>query len=42
MGIIGILAALALMIGGVIWLIAAGNASRISEAKAWIGASLTG
>lgn len=42
MGILGFLAGIALMIGGVIWLVAAGNASRISEAKTWIGASITG
>jgi len=41
-GIVGILAAVVLMIGGVIWLTAGGNAGRIGEAKAWIGASLTG
>jgi len=41
-GIVGILAAVTLMIGGVIWLMAGGNASRVGEAKAWIGASLTG
>lgn len=41
-GIVGILAAVVLMIGGVIWLTAGGNQTRISEAKAWIGASLTG
>lgn len=38
----GVVAAIALMIGGVIWLISAGNASRISEAKSWISGSLTG
>ncbi|MEI7620316.1 MAG: hypothetical protein WCJ57_01970, partial [Candidatus Falkowbacteria bacterium] len=42
MGIVGILAALALMIGGVIYLTSAGNATRISEAKSWIGGALTG
>jgi len=42
MGIIGILAALALMIGGVIYLTATGNATRISEAKSWITGALTG
>lgn len=41
-GIVGILAAVVLMIGGVIWLTAGGNQTRIGEAKAWIGASLTG
>lgn len=38
----GILAAIALMIGGVIWLVSAGNASRVSEAKSWITGSVTG
>jgi D-alanyl-D-alanine dipeptidase len=42
LGIIGILAALTLMIGGVIYLTSAGNATRISEAKSWITGSLTG
>jgi len=41
-GIVGILAAVVLMIGGVMWIIAGGNATMIGEAKAWIGASLTG
>lgn len=42
LGIGGVLAAIALMIGGVIWLISAGNASRVSEAKSWIVGSITG
>ncbi|MBU0898019.1 MAG: D-alanyl-D-alanine carboxypeptidase family protein [Patescibacteria group bacterium] len=41
-GIVGILAAVILMVAGVIWLTAGGNASQITEAKAWITASLTG
>ena len=41
-GIVGILAAVVLMIGGVLWIVAGGNATMIGEAKAWIGASLTG
>ena len=41
-GIVGILAAVVLMIGGVMWIVAGGSATRIGEAKAWIGASLTG
>jgi hypothetical protein len=40
--IVGILAAVVLMFGGAIWLTAGGNASRVTEAKAWVGASLTG
>jgi hypothetical protein len=38
----GIVATIALMLGGVIWLMSAGNASRITEAKSWIGGSITG
>lgn len=41
-GIVGILAAVILMLGGIIWLTAGGNQTRVGEAKAWIGASLTG
>jgi hypothetical protein len=41
-GIIGILAVITIMIGGVIWLTAAGNNERVSEAKKWIGGSLVG
>lgn len=42
LGIGGILAALALMIGGVIWLISAGNANRVTQAQSWITGSITG
>ena len=41
-GIVGILATVVMMIGGVIWIGAGGNASRISEAKAWISGALMG
>lgn len=41
-GIVGILAAVVLMFGGIIWLTAGGSATQIGNAKAWIGASLTG
>ncbi len=41
-GIVGILAAVVLMFGGIIWLTAGGNATQITNAKSWIGASLTG
>lgn len=41
-GIVGILAAVVLMFGGVLWLVSAGNATRVGEAKAWIGASIIG
>lgn len=40
--IIIIIAAIALMIGGVLWLISAGNANRVSQAKNWIKGSLIG
>lgn len=40
--VVGIIATVAMMFGGLLWLTAAGNATRISEAKAWIGASITG
>jgi len=40
--IIGILAVIVLMMGGVIWLTAGGNQTRISEAKTLITGSLTG
>jgi len=40
--IVGILATVIMMIGGVIWITAGGNASRIGEAKAWIGGALMG
>lgn len=42
LGIGGFLAAIALMIGGILWLISAGNANRVSQAKSWITGSLTG
>jgi hypothetical protein len=41
-GIVGILATVVLMVGGIVWLTAGGNPTRIGEAKAYIGASLTG
>lgn len=41
-GVIGILATVVMMIGGIMWIVAGGNAGRITEAKAWIGASVTG
>ncbi|QQS60166.1 N-acetylmuramoyl-L-alanine amidase [Candidatus Falkowbacteria bacterium] len=40
--VIAILAVITLMIAGVIWLTAAGNQQRVSEAKKWIGGSLMG
>ncbi|MFA4941490.1 MAG: hypothetical protein WC582_02745 [Patescibacteria group bacterium] len=41
-GVVGILAAVVLMFGGVRWLLAGGSPDKIGDAKAWIGASLTG
>ena len=41
-GIVGILAAVVLMIGGIIWLTAGGNQTRIGTAKSYITASITG
>lgn len=41
-GAVGILAAIVLMFGGIIWITAGGSAEKIGEAKAWITASLTG
>ncbi|MDP3900538.1 MAG: hypothetical protein Q8Q23_05685 [bacterium] len=41
-GVIGILAAVVMGIGGIVWLTAGGNAAKVSEAKKWIGAALTG
>ncbi len=41
-GVVGILAAVVLMFGGVLWLTAGGNPSRIENAKAWIRSSLAG
>jgi hypothetical protein len=41
-GIVGILAAIMLMVGGFRWILAGGNASSISEAKEMIFAALSG
>jgi len=41
-GIVGILAAVVLMVGGAMWIVAGGSSTMIGEAKSWIGASLTG
>jgi hypothetical protein len=40
--IIGIVAAVVLMIGGIVYVVSAGNASRVKEAQGFIGASITG
>lgn len=41
-GVVGIIAVIVLMIGGIIWLTAAGNSSQIAQAKKFIGGSLFG
>jgi lysozyme len=41
-GIIGIVAAVVMMYGGILWLTAGGASDRVSEAKEWIKASLYG
>jgi len=41
-GIIGIVAMLATAIGGAMWVVSAGNPSRVGEAKAWISSALVG
>jgi len=41
-GIIGIIAMMAIAIGGAMWVISAGNPGRISEAKSWITSGILG
>lgn len=41
-GVIGIISAIVLMVGGVRWLTAGGNATAVGEAKSYIISSLTG
>ncbi|MFA6106058.1 MAG: pilin [Patescibacteria group bacterium] len=41
-GVVGILAAIMLMVGGVRWLTAGGNASAVTDAQSYITGSLTG
>lgn len=41
-GVVGILAAVVLMVGGLIWLTAGGNQEKVSDAQQWIKAALTG
>ncbi len=41
-GIVGILAAVMLMVGGIIWITAGGSATQVGNAKSYIAASLTG
>ena len=42
LGAVGILAAIGVMIGGLLWLTAGGNAGQVTKAKDWIKGSLTG
>jgi hypothetical protein len=42
LGIAGILAAIMMMVGGVLWTTAGGNQQRVTEAKSYIVASITG
>ena len=41
-GVVGILATVVMMIGGVMWIMSGGSPERAGEAKAYISASLTG
>ena len=42
LAIVGLTAAIALMIGGTLWLTSGGSSQRVSQAKSWISGSLTG
>lgn len=42
LGFVGILATAVMMFGGFLWITAAGNGERVSNAKSWIGAALSG
>ncbi|PKM91102.1 hypothetical protein CVU82_03535 [Candidatus Falkowbacteria bacterium HGW-Falkowbacteria-1] len=42
LSIVGITAAIVLMVGGVIWLTSGGSSEKVTQAKSWIGGSLTG
>lgn len=41
-GVVGIVAAVVMMFGGLLWLTAGGDSGRVGEAKEWIKASLLG
>lgn len=41
-GIIGMLAAVVIMYGGILWIVAGGNQSTVGEAKKWIEGALVG
>lgn len=42
LSIVGIAAAIVLMVGGVMWLTAGGSSERVGQAKSWISGSITG
>ncbi len=41
-GVIGVVAMMAVAFGGVMWILSAGNPSKIGEAKTWISSGITG
>jgi len=41
-GVVGILSTVVIIFGGFLWATAAGNNSRVDNAKTWIGSALTG
>lgn len=41
-GVIGILAVVVMMVGGVLWLTSGGNSEQIKQAKHWMGGSIAG
>jgi hypothetical protein len=41
-GMVGIIATVVIMIGGLIWISSLGNANRVNDAKEWIGAAISG
>ncbi len=40
--VIALLAVITMMFGGILWITAAGSPDRVTEAKSWIGSSITG
>ncbi len=42
LSIVGITAAVVLMVGGIMWLTAGGSSERVGQAKSWISGSITG
>jgi hypothetical protein len=41
-GVVGILATVMMMIGGLVWMMAGGDSGKVGEAKSYIGASISG